>query len=530
MINDIIADGLARGWQHIDGARIEKDQTLEVDVAVVGTGAGGGVSAEILSEKGLRVALIEEGPLKSSRDFKMEERIAYPDLYQEAAGRKSKDKGINIYQGRSVGGGTTVNWTASFRTPPETLKHWATHHHVSGLGVETMAPWFERMERRFTIEPWKLTPNENNSVLKRGAEKLGWHVEVVPRNVKDCWNLGYCGMGCPTNAKQSILVTAIPQAMDRGAVLLSRMRAERLSISGDRINSLVCVARGDLGQSRTDREVTVRARHFVLAAGAIGTPALMLRSELPDPHELIGRRTFLHPVNVSAASMPDPVEAHAGAPQSIYSDHFVWQDSVTGSCGYKLEVPPVHPLLAGTVATGHGKTRREFMREFPNLQVIIALMRDGFNEASEGGRVEINDQGDPVLDYPITDYLWDGFRRAYLSMAELQFAAGAKQVHPVHQDAKPYKNWAEAKREIPKLPMETLHARIVCAHQMGGCAMGDDPRRAVVDSQCRHHLLENLSVIDGSVFPTSVGTNPQLSIYALAAKQATNLAEAIPSA
>lgn len=528
MVNDIVAEGFARGWQHIDGSKLEKARTVEADVAIVGTGAGGGVAAEILTAQGHKVVMIEEGPLRSSRDFNMEERTAYPDLFQEAAARKTKDKGVSIYQGRNVGGSTTVNWTASFRTPPQTLRHWASHHNVKGLSEAELAPWFERMEQRLNIEPWALTPNANNSVLKRGAEKLGWHHDVIPRNVKDCWNLGYCGLGCPTNAKQSMLVTTIPQALEQGAILMSRFRAEHFARRGDRIEALTCIARDGMGQARAGVTVSVRARHFILAAGAIGSPALLLRSQLPDPHSRIGKRTFLHPVDVSVATMAEPVEAYAGAPQSIYSDHFVWWDGVAGRCGYKLEVPPVYPLLAATVAPGHGDSHRNFMRRFPNLQVVIALMRDGFHEESQGGRVEIDLRGDPLLDYRISDFIWDGLRRAFLSMAELQFAAGARQVHPIHADARPYRTWTEAKREISQLPMETLRTRVVCAHVMGGCAMGEDPETAVVNSEGRHHQLENLSVIDGSLFPTSVGANPQLSIYALAAKLATHLGETLP--
>ncbi|GAB4345295.1 MAG: GMC family oxidoreductase [Gammaproteobacteria bacterium] len=527
MVPDIVAEGLARGWRHIDGSTLEAGRTIEADVVIVGTGAGGGVAAEILTAQGFEVVMVEEGPLRSSRDFNLEERTAYPDLFQEAAGRKTRDKGISIYQGRNVGGSTTVNWTASFRTPRQTLAHWAEVHGVAGLSEDELRPWFERMEQRLNIEPWALPPNANNNALKRGADKLGWSTGVISRNVKNCWDLGYCGLGCPTNAKQSMLVTTIPEALERGALLLSRFRAERLVRRRDRIDSLVCLARDERGQPRPQVAVTVRARHFVLAAGAIGSPALLMRSALPDPHGRVGRRTFLHPVAVSVATMPEPVEAYSGAPQSIYSDHFLWWDGATGRCGYKLEVPPVYPLLAATVAPDFGRKHRGFMRDFPHLQVVIALTRDGFNEASRGGRVELNRYGDPVLDYPIGEFIWDGLRRAYLSMAELQFAAGARKVYPIHEDARSYTRWAEARREIARLPMEILRARVVCAHVMGGCAMGEDPRRSVVDCEGRHHHLANLSIIDGSLFPTSVGTNPQLSIYALAAKLSSRLGESI---
>src|SRR5476649_279421 len=123
-IPDPIVAGLASGWRVTDCSRLDADQTLDADVVIVGSGAGGGVTAEILTLAGLKVVLIEEGALKSSKDFKMREADAYPALYQESAARKTKDKSINILQGRTVGGSTTVNWTSSFRTPTPTLEYW----------------------------------------------------------------------------------------------------------------------------------------------------------------------------------------------------------------------------------------------------------------------------------------------------------------------------------------------------------------------------------------------------------------------
>ncbi|MGE0357840.1 MAG: GMC family oxidoreductase N-terminal domain-containing protein [Burkholderiales bacterium] len=524
MIADPIREGIAGGWTVIDGASLERDLALEADVVIAGSGAGGGVTAEILAQAGLKVLLVEEGPLKSSGDFRMREREAYPQLYQESAGRQTRDKAITIFQGRSVGGSTTVNWTSSFRTPPRTLAHWRDAHGLARAGEEELAPWFAKMEERLSIAPWPVAPNENNDLLRRGCEKLGIAAAAIRRNVRGCWNLGYCGMGCPTNAKQSMLVTTIPGALDRGAILLHRARLDQLILAGDRV--VEAGARGVEGNGKAPgpHRIRLSARHFVLAAGAIGTPAILLRSGVPDPRGLVGTRTFLHPTVVSAALMPAPVKGYEGAPQTIYSDHFLDAFALDGPVGYKLEAPPLHPILAGITLPGHGADHGRWMREFANLHVVIALLRDGFHPASAGGSVRLRDDGSPLLDYPVGEAIRDGVRRAYLSMAEIQFAAGAKSVMPLHEDARPASSWAQAKAAIAELPMAALRARVVSAHVMGGCAMGPDASRAVVDERGRHHHVANLSVHDGSLFPTSIGANPQLSIYAQAARMATELA------
>lgn len=511
-------------WHVVDAALAADDVDLDCDVAIVGSGAGGGTAAEILTQAGLKVVLIEEGPLRTSSDFKMHEASAYPELYQEEAARKTKDKAINVLQGRCVGGGTTVNWTSAFRTPPATLAYWARLYGLSGFGPDDLAPWFARMEARLGIAPWPVAPNANNAALARGAAAIGVSAGTIARNVRGCWNLGYCGMGCPTNAKQSMLVTTIPAALDGGATLLTRARALEFVHRRDRVSALRCAAMDTQGVRTTARRITVRARAFVAAAGAIGTPALLLRSGVPDPHGLLGRRTFLHPVVVSVAQMPETVAAFSGAPQSVYSDHFNEAFPVDGPIGFKLEAAPLHPVLGAVTLPGHGEAHLRWMREFPRLQVDIALLRDGFHPESPGGTVALDGSGAPVLDYPLTPYVWDGIRRGFRTMAEIQFAAGATRVMPIHGGGAAYTRFADARDAIDRFELAPLVTPVVSAHVMGGAPLGPDPQRAVVDPHGRHHQLENLYVVDGSLFPTSIGANPQLSIYAFAGKLSTALA------
>ena len=167
----------------VNANHLETD-SISADVIIIGTGAGGGTSAEILAQVGLKVLMIEEGPLKSTRDFKMDEQQAYADLYQESAGRATKDGGIGILQGRCVGGTTVINWTSSFRTPSETLDYWQKTFQVKGCSQNDMVPWFERMEKRLNISPWHGV-NENNSVLKKVVKNSIFHGKLFHVTSKD---------------------------------------------------------------------------------------------------------------------------------------------------------------------------------------------------------------------------------------------------------------------------------------------------------------------------------------------------------
>ena len=525
LLQDPIRDGLKRGWKVLGGPHGPLPETLTCDVAIVGSGAGAGITAELLSKAGLKVVIVEEGPLKSSTDFRQLEAEAYPTLYQESAARKTEDKAINILQGRCVGGSTTVNWTSSFRTPTPTLDWWAQHFGLADYTADALAPYFQQAETRLAIGPWLTPPNENNDLLRRGAAKLGIPAAAIARNVKGCWNLGSCGMGCPTNAKQSMLVTTIPAALDRGAMLLVETRIERFELAGGKVVAMhgFAVNPNGVRTSGSKFATKIAAKHYVLAAGAINSPALLLRSDAPDVSQLLGRRTFLHPVVASAAVMPQKVEAWQGAPQTIYSDHFLDTQPIDGPIGYKLEAPPLHPVIFASTVSGFGASHAELLRQFPNTHVLLALMRDGFHEQAAGGRVKLRGDGSAALDYPLTDFVMDGARRALLSMAEIQFASGAQRVLPVHELAEPYTAWAQAKQAIAGLPMKPLLTKVVSAHVMGGCGLAGDEKRGVTRPDGVHWQIDNLSIHDGSLFPTSIGANPQLSIYGIVNRLAQGL-------
>ena len=165
------------------------------------------------------------------------------------------------------------------------------------------------------------------------------------------------------------------------------------------------------------------------------------------------------------------------------------------------------------------------MANFANSHALLALLRDGFHAESPGGRVTLRADGSAVLDYPLTDFVMDGARRALLTMAELQFAAGAKSVGIGHEMAPEYTSWPQARESIRTLPMKPLLTKVFSAHVMGGCGLAADAARGVVRPDGAHWQLDNLSVHDGSIFPTSIGANPQLSIYGIVNKLATQLAK-----
>lgn len=520
---DPFVQGMARGWKVLD-ARAMSAKTLSCDVVIIGSGAGGGITAEVLTQSGLKVLIVEEGPLKTSTDFRQNEAEAYATLYQEGGARQSMDRAISILQGRCVGGSTVVNYTTSFRTPPDTLAHWRDELGLEEVTSSALQDSFAYVERRLHISPWDMPINRNNSLLEEGLKAAGLQAHRIQRNVRGCWNLGSCGMGCPTNAKQSMLITTIPSALEGGATLVHNLRAERFEYGQGRVQRLMAQPVA-LSGDPVGTPITVEAKHYVLAAGGINSPAMLMRSKTADEPELIGSRTFLHPVAFSAARFDDKVEGWAGAPQTVYTDDFVHRSALNPGIGFKIEAIPLHPGLASILFGGVGQALLQRFQGYAGTQMLHGLLRDGFEPESQGGRVHLNLDGSPLLHYPMTDHVKAGFKRAWQAMAEIQFASGAREVLPLHEQAKPYTSVAEAKQAIQTLSDVAHHLGAGSAHVMGGCAMGAEPDKGVVDQQGRHWSISNLSVHDGSVLPTSVGANPQLTVYGLAHRFSSGLAE-----
>ena len=213
----------------------------------------------------------------------------------------------------------------------------------------------------------------------------------------------------------------------------------------------------------------------------------------------------MHPTVLSAALFAHNMNALDGEPQTICSDHFMDTRTVDGPIGYRLEVPPLHPLQFSMTMHGFGAQHAAMMRQIAHTHALLALLRDGFHPESVDGRVYPAAVGTPVLDYPTTDFLWEGERCALLPMAAIEVAGSALNVYPMHENAIGYTTGAYAKQAIAGLPLKPLLTCVVSAHVVGRCTMSDEISRGVVGTDSCYHDVRNLPVHDGSVFPTSVG-------------------------
>lgn len=500
---------------------IDRDTVLDCDVAVVGSGAGGGVVAGLLAEAGMEVVVLEKGGNPGSRDFTQIEGDMLSRYYLDGGLIMTQSGSLPILAGSCLGGGTAINYTTSFPLPPATRGEW---DRLSGLGLFS-GPRFQRSLDRVAMRldvgtRWS-TPGVRDQLLERGCRSLGWHVDVIPRNVTGCregTECGYCGYGCRHGAKNSTARTYLAAAARTGARLVSGCEVQRVLVQGGRATGVEGTAAGPGG---TTQHVTVRAKIVVAACGSISTPALLKRSGLDNP--AIGRGLRLHPASGVAGIFPQRVEPWTGALQTRYSDQFA--DSGDGY-GAKFETAPIHfALPASGFGWASAVRHREDIARIAHLSLVGVLLRD-----RDPGRVAVARDGRPRVHYELSHHDVANVRRGLIGAAQVLAAAGATEVFSLHtppaRAATAEPGWlARFGDTMDRRGYTKCRMSYITFHQMASCAMGADPGRSVVGETGESHEVRGLYVADGSAFPTSSGVNPMITIMALADHVARGIIE-----
>ena len=504
---------------------ITNDETLQCDVVVVGSGAGGGVVAGELAARGLDVVVLEKGGYYNEADFSHYEGEALARLYDGGGLLTSDDLAIVILQGSCLGGGTVVNYTTSFRTPDAVREEWAREHGLPHFTTAEYTAALDAVARRLGVTTDEQRPSARDAAMVRGLDSLGWHHAPLPRDVRGCPQddeCGYCGFGCRRGAKQSTLRTYLQDAHDRGARLIVDTLVRRVTIESGRAVGVEAVVRYPRGPRPF--KLAVRARAVVVAGGSVHSPALLLRSGLTLP--ALGRHLALHPGGAVFGLMPDAIRPWTGTVQAHYSDQFADLDH---GYGFKFETIPVHPsLFALAVPWESRQQHAAAMAELAHTSLVAVLVRD-----RDGGRVTIDGDGQPVVSYRLSPYDAAHLRRGLIEAARVLEAAGARAIWTPHVrtlgyrpdgTAAPHAAWSEALDRAGFGPNQT---QLATFHQMASCRMGANARTSVVNAEHQVWGVPGLYVADASTFPGSSGVNPMLTIMAMAYRAAGAVASTL---
>ncbi|HWC73024.1 MAG TPA: GMC family oxidoreductase [Gemmatimonadales bacterium] len=490
---------------------IARDTMLDCDVVVVGSGAGGGVVAGELALRGKDVIVLEKGGYRNEADFTHEEGEALATMYDASGLLASRDLGFVVLQGSTLGGGTVINYTTSFQTPAAVRDEWSRRHDLPHFAGAEFTTSLDAVGRRIGVNTAHAQPSGRDRVLVRGLELMGWHHGLLPRDVKGCSqddSCGYCGFGCRRGAKQSTLITYLQDAVDHGARVVVGCDVRRVNLDGNTATGVTALVGG--------HELTIRARVVVVAGGSIHSPALLLRSGITLP--ALGRHLALHPATAVLADMGEAVRPWTGTVQAHYSDQFA---NLHEGYGFKFETAPVHPSLQALAAPWESAAQhRERMAQLPSTALVGILLRDRF-----GGRVSIDRDGHPIIDYHLSRYDARHLREGLARAAELLEAAGAREIWvPLARSISYRPGVAHVRKEwlarVDSAGWGPNQLLLVTFHQMASCRMGASARTSVVDAENRVWGIRNLYVADASTFPSASGVNPMLTVMAIAHRAA----------
>lgn len=515
--------------------------TMDADVVVVGSGAGGGVVAAGLAAAGRSVVILEAGPFVDEASMPTDEMDAFSRLYLNHGLLATWDGAILLLAGSGVGGGTLVNWMTTIAPPVEVRDEWRREHGLDGLeDGEAWTTDVEALERDLAVAETSYVPPKDQLIL-RGAASLGWDAAPTRRNSPGCDDCGSCPFGCPRGAKQSGIRAHLATAHLAGARIVPRVRVTRVLIERGRAVGVEGLAiepdplTGDPIEDPTAeggarvRTLRVMARQVVVAAGALRTPAILTGSGLGHP--AIGRNLRIHPVSGVLTRMPTPVELWRGPMQGARCGEFVVGEP--GRAGYVIESAPGHPgLLAQSIPWESAQEHADLMADARHIGALIAVTRDGGE-----GRTTLTRSGRVRIDYRLDATGVATLRHALASMARIAHAGGALEVmaagtrpawfrrgeprgEPRRDDDAAFERFVAS---LATFDFSPNRGTVFSAHQMGTARMGAAPREHACDPGGRvrvgsrdDSVVGGLYVADTSLFPTGLGVNPMLTAMALA--------------
>jgi choline dehydrogenase-like flavoprotein len=497
---------------------------LGADVVVIGPGAGGGVVAGELASAGLDVVVLEAGSHLEEADFPADELSALREMYWRGGLNLTEDGNVAILAGATLGGGSTINWQNCVRPPDAVRGTWATDHGLEELDTTEFDGHLKAVLDRVSATSECTDLNGVNQRLADAADALGWSWSPAVRNTDAATyspeTAGHVGFGDRTGSKQGTLATYLRDAADAGTRIVCRARATRVLVEGGHAAGV----EADLAlPSGGSRPLTVRATTVVVAAGALESPALLLRSGIGGP--AVGRYLRLHPVPMLTGLYDEDLRAWWGPPQGAIVDEH--RAEIAGH-GYLVETAHVHPsITAAAIPWSSARAHKLIMGRFSRLGTFIALTRE-----HGSGTVTLDDRGEAVVRYPLLDPIDAEVRRhAVKSLVELHVAAGADVILDTHRELVMWRRGDDVQDFVRRTQQAGSGAGgrvLFSAHQMGTARMGRDPATSVADPGGRLHDTPGVWIGDTSAFPTAVGSNPMLTCMALARRTAHAILAARP--
>eukprot|EP00002_Diphylleia_rotans_P026367 TRINITY_DN524_c0_g6_i1.p1 TRINITY_DN524_c0_g6~~TRINITY_DN524_c0_g6_i1.p1 ORF type:complete len:685 (-),score=166.82 TRINITY_DN524_c0_g6_i1:297-2351(-) len=492
-------------------------QSLSYDVVIVGSGCGGGVVASELAQAGYRVLVLEKSTYVKKEDMSLKEYESLSNMFENGGLLSTEESSVAVLAGSTFGGGSTINWSASLRTPKHVTDEWAKTYKCPYFATPQFQDSIEFVQKRMGVHDTETLHSTNNHYLKNGCDRLNYSYKVIPRNAPGSHSCGYCTFGCKSGEKQGCVQTFLADAARAGAHFMVQVYVDQVLYENNQ-------ATGVLVSTPSGFKFQIKSKIVCVSAGSIQSPALLLRSKIPNPN--IGKNLRLHPVSMVIGFLKEKTTPWDGCMMSIVCKQF--EQRGDGYYGSLIETPPAHPGIAAAVLPWKSAEQaRQDMLRYTNMAVFIVLVRD-----RDSGAVTIDQDGRPRLSYNLSDYDYESLKEGMEGGLKIMTAAGADMIATVHSSYPTFKpfnsdpNHPELLaylKKVRSLPYKPSSYPLYSAHQMGTCRMGGDRSASVLRETGESWDIKNLYVADASTFPTSSGVNPMITTFSISHSVAQNI-------
>ncbi|MCD7469533.1 hypothetical protein HAX54_008637 [Datura stramonium] len=515
--------------------------TIECDAVVVGSGSGGGVIAGVLANAGHKVLVLEKGSYLARTNLSLLEGPSMDQMYLGHGLLMTKDMDVFLLAGSTVGGGSTINWSASIDTPSHVLKDWCDIYELEMFQSESYKEALRIVREKMGVQEGLVDEEGfHNMILRKGCEELGYPLENIPRNAPPSHYCGWCNMGCKDGRKKGTNETWLVDLVKsgNGAIIQECEAIEVIIKNTTRSNKAIGVAcefQHDHQGVIIKETFMVKSKVTIVACGALSTPSLLKRSGLKNPN--IGKNLHLHPVVFAWGHFPrdstdrvknNNYEVWPEADKKSYEGGImsvmckIVANFEESGYGAVIQTPALHPGMFSVVMPWiSGLDIKTRMCKYSRTAHIFALARD-------------KGSGEAISPYSVS-YKMDQIDEQNLKVGlekllRILAAAGAEEIGTHHGTGRKLKVKESSVDEFEKFVKEessrefkNLSVPICSAHQMGSCRMGVDPKTSVVNPKGETWEVEDLFIGDTSVFPTALGVNPMVTVQAISYCTAQNV-------
>ncbi|XP_010054021.2 long-chain-alcohol oxidase FAO4A [Eucalyptus grandis] len=509
--------------------------SIQCDAVVIGSGAGGGVVAGVLAKAGYKVLVLEKGSYCARSNLSLLEGPTMDQMYLSGGVVATEDMSTLVLAGSTVGGGSTINWSASLRTPQHVMNEWSNKYDLELFDSKLYREALDVVCKRMGVQSAISEEGFNNAVLRKGCQELGYPVSNIPRNSPADHYCGWCCLGCKDGKKKGTAETWLVDLVEsgNGAILPGCEAIEVLhSRQSRRGRDTATGVTFEFEHNGVKEVCIIESKVTIVACGALSTPALLKRSGLKNPN--IGKNLHLHPVTMAWGYFPDTEMADLWPEKekkSYEGGIMTAMSTVVGNFnksgyGAVIQTPALHPgMFSALMPWTSGLDMKERMTKFSRTAHLFTLARD-----KGSGTITSSTS----ISYKMDDADEQNLQKGLEKVLRILAAAGAEEIGSHHGEGKTlkvkqvsYHEFEQFVKEESARSIKGLSTPICSAHQMGSCRMGPDPRSSAVNPMGETWEVEGLYVADTSVFPTALGVNPMVTVQAIAYCTAQSVLEAL---